>query len=129
MTHPRRLKAAEHWRALKDGKSTAETLTWIAGVADKVLEAEKLPAAKRKDAIYKASRLTGAAAPNALAIRLILAESFGIEGTSAAAKRARKAKHHEILRWVLAPDLSSGPLKITEKALDRRIATALKNSG
>lgn len=128
MTHPRRLTATQHWRALKDGNATTETLAWIAEVAGKVLEAEKLPAAKRKDAIYKASRLTGAAAPNALAIRLILAESFGIEGTSAAAKRARKAKHHEILRWVLAPDLSSGPLKISAAALEGRIATALKNS-
>jgi hypothetical protein len=129
MTHPRRLTATQHWRALKDGNASADTLAWIADVARKVLEAEKLPANKRRHAIYTASGLTGADEPEAVAIRLILAETFGIEGDSAAAKRARRAKHHELLRWVLAPDLSKGPLKISAKALDGRISTALKNSG
>lgn len=125
MTHPRRVTAAQHWRALKDGKATPDTLAWIAEVARKVLEAEKLPASEREDAIYKASGLTGAENYEAAAIRAILADSFGIEGTSAEAKRARRAKHRELLRWVLAPKLSEGPLKISDKAMDERIRRAL----
>lgn len=126
MTHPRRLKAAEHWRALKDGKASAETLAWIADVARKVLEAEALPADERRHAVYRAAGLTGTEDPGPLAIRAILAESFGIEGDSAAAIAARKAKHREVLRWVLAPDFSKGPLQISDKALDGRIYRALK---
>lgn len=126
MTHPRRLKAAEHWRALKDGKATAETLAWIAGVAGKVLAAEKLPAEERRHAVYRAAELTGAEEYGPLAIRAIVAETFGIEGDSAAAQRARKAKHREVLRWVLAPNFADGPLKISDKAMDERIRRALE---
>ncbi len=126
MTHPRRLKAAEHWRALKDGKASAETLVWITEVARKVLDAEKLPAEDRRHAVYRAAGLTGAEDFGPAAIRAILAESFGIEGDSATARAARKAKHRETLRWVLAPDFSKGPLQISDKALDGRIYRALK---
>lgn len=54
-----RMQARFMWGAVKHKQINAETLDWLASVAERMLEADKLPGAKRAGAMVKATDLTG----------------------------------------------------------------------